>query len=122
MASLHDIEAGLRAECDIDIVGLWEVCAAVDRIHVPLADRRSAVLALCDALLADGNVCCALFRDGAFYVWSEARQPALSRIAAGYDAAKGRPQPGDVVYFASHGYLHGLIEPRVIWPSGAPAS
>lgn len=112
----------LRSECDVDIVGLWEVCAAVDQAGTPAPARRLAVLSICEVLVDDPDIRCALCHDGAFHVWPAGRDQAIERIATGYDAHRGAPDIGDVVYFATRRYLLDLIEPPVVWPSDAPAS
>ena len=117
MSALDDVTEEIAAECDRDTVGLWEVCAAVDRSETETS-REDAVLAICAKLLARPEIRCCQFDRGvdAFVVWSGAPASLLERIRAGYDSLAGHVSLGDVVWFSTERYLNDLVNPAVRGP------
>ena len=118
VSTLDSITEEIAAECDRDTVGLWEVCAAVNRSGAEGAARRERVLAVCSQLLARPEIHCCQFDRAvdAFVVWSGPREDMLERIRAGYDGRAGEISLGDVVWFSTERYLNGLVKPAVKWP------
>jgi hypothetical protein len=118
VSTLDSITEEIAAECDRDTVGLWEVCAAVERSGAEEAIRGERVLAVCAQLLEHPEIrCCQFERDvDAFVVWSGSSESILERIRAGYDSLAGRVSLGDVVWFSTERYLNDLLNPAVKWP------
>ena len=114
----------LAREADADVLGLWEICSRQREFALETSGRRTAVLGLCAALVARPEMRCCLYdaQARAFRVWPADAERALERIAAGYDAAAGDPEIGEVVYFATERYLNDLIDPPVVWPAPSGAS
>jgi hypothetical protein len=118
MSALDSIAKEIAAECDRDTVGLWEICAAVDRSQSEQATREEDVLAVCKHLLTRPHIRCCQYDRGmdAFVVWSGSSESMLERIHAGYDALAGRVSLGDVVWFSTERYLKDLVNRAVKWP------
>ena len=117
MTTLDDITEEIAAECDRDTVGLWEVCAAVERSAAE-SSRENSVLDVCGKLLARPEIRCCQFDRGAdaFVVWSGSPASMLERIRAGYESLSAEVGLGDVVWFSTERYLADLIDPAVKWP------
>jgi len=116
VSALDQVTEKIATECDRDTVGLWEICAAVDRSQLERS-REESVLAVCGKLMARPEIRCSQFDRAldAFVVWSGSPESMLERVLAGYQSLSGRIGLGDVVWFSTERYLNDLVDPAVKW-------